>query len=142
MQFNTDALLGWLVFDVDHEDSFEVWDRANVHPPNLYVQNPDNGHGHLLYALATPVGTCDSHRRAPIELAATVQRGMTRRLCADPAYANRLAKNPLHPRWRKSWLIGEPFDLTEAPRTPEPRGHPPLRSTVRDHRYQSQLRPL
>ena len=103
--------LGWLVFDVDHEDSFEAWDRANLHPPNLYAQNPANGHSHLLYALATPVGTCDSHRRAPIELAAAVQRGMTRRLRADPCYANRLAKNPQHPRWRTSWLIGEPFDL-------------------------------
>lgn len=111
LQFNTDTSLGWLVFDVDHEDFFEAWDRANLHPPNLYAQNPANGNSHLLYALATPVGICDSHRRAPIELAAAVQRGMTRRLRADPCYANRLAKNPQHPRWRTSWLIGEPFDL-------------------------------
>ena len=36
---------------------------------------------------------------------------MTRRLGADPAYANRLAKNPLHPEWRASWIVGEPYDL-------------------------------
>ena len=112
LEFNTPAFLNWLVFDVDQEDSFESWERANLHAPNLYVQNRSNGRAHLGYALATPVGTCVSHRRAPIELAAAVQRGMTRRLAADPAYANRLAKNPLHPEWRASWLNGQPFDLT------------------------------
>ena len=89
LQFNTDTSLGWLVFDVDHEHSFEAWDRANLHPPNLYAQNPANGNSHLLYALATPVGICDSHRRAPIELAAAVQRGMTRRFRSDPSAVRR-----------------------------------------------------
>ena len=36
---------------------------------------------------------------------------MTRRLGADQTYANRLAKNPLHPQWRASWIVGEPFEL-------------------------------
>jgi hypothetical protein len=66
VQFNTDTMLGWLVFDVDREDSFEAWERANVHPPNLYVQNPDNGHGHLFYALATPVGDIVSSPHASL----------------------------------------------------------------------------
>ncbi len=36
---------------------------------------------------------------------------MTRRLGADPAYANRLAKNPHHKRWRTSWLATKPYEL-------------------------------
>jgi hypothetical protein len=112
VQLNTNAFTNWLVFDIDRDDSFEAWERANVHPPNAYIQNPDNGHGHLLYALAAPVGMGDCHRSAPINFAAAIQRGMTRRLGADAAYANRLAKNPLHERWRTSWMAPQPFALT------------------------------
>ena len=111
VQLNTNAFINWLNFDIDRDNSFEAWERANVHPPNAYIQNPDNGHGHLLYALAAPVGMGDYHRSAPINFAAAVQRGMTRRLGADAAYANRLSKNPLHPHWRTSWIARQPFDL-------------------------------
>jgi hypothetical protein len=111
VQFNNDFFLNWLNFDIDRPDSYESWEEASLPPPNLYVQNPSNLHGHLYYALATPIGTCDGHRLRPIEYAAAVQRGMTRRLDADPAYANRLAKNPLHPDWRASWIVAEPYDL-------------------------------
>jgi hypothetical protein len=97
---------------VDEEDSFEAWERANLPAPNAYIQNPDNGHGHLWYALGSPVGKCNGHRSAPIYLAADVERGMTRRLGADPAYANQLTKNPLHPRWRTSWFAPYPYTLT------------------------------
>ena len=79
VQLNTDAFINWLNFDIDRDNSFEVWERANVHPPNAYIQNPDNGHGHLLYGLAAPVGMATAiavHH----QLAAAVQRGMTRRL--------------------------------------------------------------
>ncbi len=65
VQFNNDAFVNWLVFDIDRGDLFEAWDRANLHAPNLYVQNPANGHGHLFYGLAQPVGTCETHRRNP-----------------------------------------------------------------------------
>ena len=86
--------------------------RTRLAAPNLYVQNPSNLLAHLYYALATPVGICDSHRRKPSDFAAAVQRGMTRRLGADPAYANRLAKNPLHSDWHALWIVGQPYDLS------------------------------
>ena len=108
VQFNNDLFLNWLIFDIDRPDSFEYWETARLPPPNLYVRESLDGHGHVFYALATPVGTCGSHRLKPIEYAAAVQRGMTRRLGADPAYANRLAKNPLHPEWRASWIVKKP----------------------------------
>ena len=68
VQFNPRAFVNWLIFDIDRQDSFEAWEHGYIHPPNLYVQNPANGHGHLFYALATPVGMCNSHRSAPIQL--------------------------------------------------------------------------
>ena len=54
VQFNNDLFLNWLIFDIDRPNSFEYWETARLPPPNLYVQNPFNGHGHVFYALATP----------------------------------------------------------------------------------------
>lgn len=111
IEFNSEARVGWLNFDIDSRVSFEAWERANLPPPNAYVQNPANGHGHLLYALSTPVGLTALCREKPMVLAADVQRGMTRRLGADPAYANRFAKNPASARWRTGWFATQPYEL-------------------------------
>lgn len=124
LEFNPGSFIHWLIYDLDDESSYEVWDRVDFPPPNLYVQNPRNGHGHLFYALATPVGLRDAHRSAPMEFAADVQRGMVKRFEADSAYTNRFAKNPLHPHWRRSWLRGQPYDL----------------KTLRERLYQQDLR--
>ena len=92
-----------------------LWILRSGHRPNaLEIEHNADVALHpseRAYVLAPPVGTCDSHRLKPIEYAAAVQRGMTRRLGADPAHANRLAKNPLHPQWRASWIVGEPYNL-------------------------------
>jgi hypothetical protein len=113
LEFNTRGCLGWLVFDLDTPDSFESWDRAGLPPPNFYAQNRSSGHGHLGYCLKRPVGLLGHSRRRPIELAADVQRGMTRRLGADPTYNNRLAKNPVHARWASTWYAPHPYALIE-----------------------------
>jgi hypothetical protein len=112
LEFNGATLMRWLIYDLDVEDSFEAWERAMLPAPNLYVRNPHNGHGHLYYALAAPVGLSDKHLWEPIKFAAAVERGMIRRLGADRAYANRFAKNPSHPCWRATWHCGQPYELT------------------------------
>ena len=111
LEFNHSAFLNWLIYDLDQPDAFEIWDRVDFQPPNLFVENPQNGHAHLFYALATPVGLSDAHRRAPVEFAAAVQRGMVKRLGADAAYPNRFAKNPRNLHWRASWFCGQPYEL-------------------------------
>jgi hypothetical protein len=111
VEFNSAGRLAWLNFDIDTADSFEVWERAHLPTPNGYVQNPANGHGHLLYALNEPVGLLGLSHPKPMALAADIQRGMTRRLGADPGYVNRIAKNPHHQRWRSSWLAAKPYAL-------------------------------
>jgi len=113
IEFNTASRVGWLLFDNDTATSFESWERADLPAPNFYAQNGSNGHGHLAYALRTPVSLLGASRERPIALAADVQRGMTQRLGADPAYANRLAKNPISARWRSSWLVAKPYDLRQ-----------------------------
>jgi hypothetical protein len=109
IEFNTSGRVGWLLFDRDTADSFECWDRAGLPAPNFYAQNRSNGHGHLGYCLKTPVGLLGLSRERPIQLAADVQRGMTSRLGADPAFANRLGKNPASSRWRTSWYAPKPY---------------------------------
>jgi Replicase family/Primase C terminal 1 (PriCT-1) len=111
IEFNTAGRLSWLLFDHDEEDSFGCWERAGLPKPNFYAQNRSNGHGHLGYQLQTPVGLLGLSRERPIRLAADVQRGMTRRLGADPAFANRFGKNPSHGRWASSWFAARPYDL-------------------------------
>jgi hypothetical protein len=113
IEFNTAGKLNWFLFDSDTDESFECWERAGLPEPNFYAQNRGNGHGHLGYCLKTPVGLLGLSREGPIALAADVQRGMTRRLGADPAYANRLGKNPAHGRWGTSWYAAKPYELRE-----------------------------
>ncbi len=113
VEFNSPGRLAWLNFDIDRADSFECWERAHLPVPNAYAQNLANGHGHVLYALRTPVGLLGLSRGQPMALAADIQRGMTRRVGADPAYANRLAKNPNSKRWRSSWFAAKPYELAD-----------------------------
>jgi replicase family protein/primase-like protein len=113
IEFNTAGRVGWLLFDQDTPESFECWERFNLPAPNFYAQNRSNGHGCLGYCLKTPVGLLGCSRQRPIMLAADVQRGMTRRLGADPAYANRLGKNPASGRWHSSWYAAKPYDLRD-----------------------------
>ena len=113
IEFNSPGRLGWLLFDMDSRRSFESWEQAQLPAPNFYSQNPRNGHGHIAYCLKAPVGLLGSSRLAPLQLASDIQRGMTRRLGADPGYSNRLGKNPSSARWRTSWIVAEPYALNE-----------------------------
>ena len=111
IEYNTSGCISWLNFDIDSDDSFECWERANLHAPNIYVQNRDNPRAHLHYALAEPIGMCGRSHAKPILFAQDICRAYARRLGADLRYTNRLAKNPLHPRFRTSWFAAQPYML-------------------------------
>src|SRR5690606_1803356 len=53
----------------------------------------------------------DACSRKPVEWLSAIDRGYRRRLKADPAYNENLAKNPLNPRWRTIWLSDKPYSL-------------------------------
>jgi hypothetical protein len=100
-------MVRFIVFDVDRPHAAFADEDCGVATPNVVAVNPVNGHGHLLYALQYPVVTTPFGRNEPIRYLAAIERGMLRRLQADPGYRGPLAKNPLSPRWRVRW--GAPF---------------------------------
>ncbi len=113
IQLNCPKTFRWLSFDVDVSGAYFSHDDGNLPPPNFIAENPANGHAHIVYRLRTPVQNFAGSRSSPLHYLAAVQRGMRRRLCADPNYTGLVAKNPFHPHWRAEWLAREPYDLSE-----------------------------
>lgn len=95
IQPNPPGVIGWLVFDVDRPYAVLSWEDANLPPPSLTVMNLDNGHAHLLYALAVPVCASPGGRSHPLRYAAAVEAAYVARLAADPGYSQLITKNPL-----------------------------------------------
>jgi hypothetical protein len=100
IQFNPAQMIGYLCFDVDKERAHESWHDANLPCPSLIVQNPENGHAHLLYALAAPVCRTDAARLKPLKFAAVVEEGLRLKLGADEGFAGLICKTPHHQAWR------------------------------------------
>jgi hypothetical protein len=113
IQLNGLNVFRWLSFDVDVSGAYFSPDDGNLPPPSFIAENPANGHAHIVYRLRTPVQNFAGSRSSPLHYLAAVQRGMRRRLCADPNYTGLVAKNPFHPDWRTEWLAREPYDLSE-----------------------------
>jgi hypothetical protein len=111
IQYNGPNAISWFPFDIDRPDARFAAEDANLPPPTVFVGNPDNGHGHLAYLLGAPVFASNAARIGPLRYAAAVERGLRRRLGADPHYNGLIAKNPLHPDWCTEWLTAEPYDL-------------------------------
>lgn len=58
--------------------------------------NRHTGGGHVVFALAAPVCLTDAGRRAPVNLLARGEQGMTNVLRGDVGYAGRITENPHH----------------------------------------------
>ena len=130
LQLNTPQTYRWLCFDIDRPGAAFADEDANVAAPSVAVVNPANGHAHLLYALADPVHATAAARRAPLAYLADIERGLLRRLGADPGYTGLIAKNPLAPRWRTRWLAPFPYRLEhlDADLTRDDKRRPPRRA--------------
>ena len=113
IQLDTPKLVRWLPFDIDRPDAYFAAEDANLPLPNYIAVNPENGHSLTAYVLAVPVRKFDGANQHPIEYLAAVQRGMRRRLEADPGYVGLIAKNPYHPHWRVDWQRPRPYELDE-----------------------------
>lgn len=88
-----------LVFDIDRDLAVLAHEDSNSPPPTWAAINPDNGHAHLGYSLASPVHwNPDSSRKAQ-RYASAISVALGRKLEADPGYAGALTKNPLNPYW-------------------------------------------
>jgi hypothetical protein len=108
---NSQNFVRWQFFDLDRSDAAIRFDDANVAVPNAIIENTENGHAHYAYALETGVARSADGRMKPQKYLEAVRRGMTRRLGSDPNFGHYLAKNPLHPQWRTTWLSTRPYSL-------------------------------
>jgi hypothetical protein len=113
IQLNGPAAFQWLTQDIDQSDAYHAHDDANLPPPNVIMINPANGHAHSAYLLATPVARHNSARIKPLRFYAAVERGIARRLQADPQYAGLIAKNPMHACWKVEWRRDAAYTLEE-----------------------------
>lgn len=100
VQYNTPAQVAYLCFDVDKNRAHESWFDANLPAPSLTVQNPANGHAHLLYALKAPISRTVASRQKPLRFLAALEEGMRIKLGADPGFTGLMCKTPHHEAWR------------------------------------------
>lgn len=99
LQFNAKHSIGWLAFDIDHEQAALEWEDRHAPAPNLIIINRDNGHAHYLYGLTAPVHNYNEARPKPQRYLAAIDVALTDKLGADPGYSKLICKNPLHDRW-------------------------------------------
>jgi hypothetical protein len=106
----------WMVFDLDSGLSRYWPDERHIPAPNIEAVNRENNHRHVFYMIDPAVYTLRQARRRPLELAADVDKGLTRMLGADPGYGKLISKNPLSARWavwvwhEKAWGLTELLD--------------------------------
>ena len=104
----------WLMFDIDRRTSPEqITDDLNLPPPNLFIQNPQNGRAHVLYSLDVPIHHNESSSRKAIRFAAAVDCALSAAMDADAGYVGLITKNPVHECWRTYQGSAMPYSLTE-----------------------------
>ncbi len=113
LQWNDPWAFRWMMHDIDRSDAYFAHRDANLPEPNIIILNPSNGHAHVAYQLENPVACHSTSRDHPLRFYSAVERGVGRRLGADPHYRALIAKNPLHPSWNVEWRREDPFTLNE-----------------------------
>jgi hypothetical protein len=99
LQLNSPLYCNWLIFDCDYAGAAFAAQDAGLPDPTTVVITPKNRHAHILYALDTPVFTCDAARLKPVRYVAAIEQAYLRILKADVGYCGLVTKNPLHPDW-------------------------------------------
>lgn len=96
IESNPTALRSLVVVDRDENDTDQVADLLGLPQPSWVAMNPRTRTGHIVFALSAPVCLTDAGRRAPVNLLARIEQGMTDVLGGDIGYAGRITKNPHH----------------------------------------------
>lgn len=118
IQANPHAMANLLVVDCDHPDSaLRALSAVGNHPmPNAIVENPLNGHSHILWWLLESVTKTERARLKPLIYATAVAEGLRRAVDGDKHYGGLMTKNPLHKAWTTHWLTPEPYSLGDLER--------------------------
>ncbi|MGO4686220.1 replication initiation protein [Hyphomicrobium sp. 2TAF46] len=113
IQLNGPAFIQFLIFDDDDAGAALRHRDAVLPQPNAIAINKASHRAHSMVWLATPIAKHSAARPGPLAFAAAVERGMRRRLGADPAFTGLIAKNPLHSDWDVEWRRDKPYSLEE-----------------------------
>lgn len=118
LSLNHKYITQWITFDIDREGAVADfrYDTVGIPAPNLIVENPKNGHAHMLYRLSTPVFRGDKTSPRPIAYLNAIYGEMSGILRADTAYAGLISKNPMHDSWRTHVMQIEPYTLSDLAR--------------------------
>lgn len=103
IETNPTALRSLIVVDRDESDTDQIASLLGLPEPSWVAMNRFTGTGHVVFALAAPVCLTDAGRRAPVNLLARIEQGMTDVLGGDIAYAGRITKNPHHSEHLALW---------------------------------------
>jgi Replicase family/Primase C terminal 1 (PriCT-1) len=90
----------YISLDIDVAGAAYLWEDKNLPPPTIVAISRDTGRCHYHYELKAPVIYTESGRAGPQRFLEAVDRALTTKLGADPAYVGLLTKNPLHPAWK------------------------------------------
>lgn len=102
IETNPLAMQSLIVTDHDGADADYIADLAGLPQPSWVAMNPHTRSGHIVYALEAPVCLTDAGHRAPVNLLARVEQGLTDVLGGDIGYGGRITKGgqecrPLQP---------------------------------------------
>lgn len=111
IQYNNDAFVSALVFDVDEPLATLKWDFVNMPRPNIIMKNKANGHAHLYYALEQPVCKTNLAKIKPLNYLSIIETGLRKRLNADRGYTGLMTKNPLNEKWQTIWGNNKAYSL-------------------------------
>lgn len=105
----------FFVFDLDYPTAYVdyFYSMVGVPTPNLIVENPENGHAHYIYQLATPIYQTNASNDKPIKYANAVYLALRDALSADINYSGLITKNAVHNSWRTHVLREQPYTLDQ-----------------------------
>jgi len=105
----------FFVFDLDYPTAYVdlFYDMVGVPTPNLIVENPQNGHAHYIYQLATPIYQTDASKPKPIQYGNAVYNALRAVLKADVNYSGLITKNAVHEHWRTHRLHKQAYTLDQ-----------------------------
>lgn len=103
IETNPLAMQSLIVTDHDGADADFIADLAGLPQPSWVAMNPHTRSGHIVYALKSPVCLTDAGHRAPVNLLARVEQGLTDVLGGDIGYGGRITKNPTNPAHMPIW---------------------------------------
>lgn len=105
----------FFVFDLDSPSAYVdyFYSMVGVPTPNFIIENPENGHAHFIYQLATPIYNTDASKPKPIQYANAVYMALRDALEADKSYSGLITKNAVHEHWRTNILREQPYTLDQ-----------------------------